>query len=149
LLCCIAMETLVSNFGETCVPGDVRWIVPEEEFGESQALLRECVGDCLRRVFPAVSDRQVEDAVLKIRELNRRSFRRQLKSMLSDLGVTERGLSFIEDRHKLVHEGTLGGGFRENWGRYCKLVELLDRLFLRVLGYEGEYLRYSEQVRVS
>jgi hypothetical protein len=149
LLACTATETLVSNFAEKGAQGDLRYIVPEDEFKEKRAVLEGLLREALLAVFPRLSKAQVDDARVKVGEINRRSHRRVMMKMLEELGVDfdrQADLRFIELRHKVVHTGVLGRGIRESFGHYSSLMELLDRILLKILQYDGEYLRYSDQM---
>ena len=148
LLACIALETLVGNFAQHALQGDLRYIVPREDFGERSALasLKNSLKEALRQAYPGLSDDQVDDALVKVPELNYRSFRRLVKRMLNELGIEHDDLQFIELRGTVVHTGTLGRSFSETFGHYSNLICLLDKIFLRILRYEGEYLDFSEQL---
>jgi len=81
---------------------------------------------------------------------HRGSFRTLVKKMLAQLKIeyTQDDLRFIRVRDKVVHTGQLGKSFRETWGTYSNLIRLLDRIFVRILRYEGEYLNYADQWRL-
>jgi YD repeat-containing protein len=150
LLACTAMETLVSNFAEKHTQGDLRYVVPEKDFEDRETQLQDLLKEALREAFPGLSGNQVNDALVKVKELNRRSFRRVLKEMLRGLGVQydkRADLQFIQLRHKVVHTGILGEHIQDWFRYYSALIELLDRIFLKILSYEGEYEKYSDQVR--
>jgi hypothetical protein len=74
------------------------------------------------------------------------SFRQLIQNMLSELGVgyTTQDLKFIKLRNKVVHTGTLGKSFRETWGPYASLICLLDKIFLKIVRYEGQHVDYSK-----
>lgn len=149
LLACIALETLVGNFAQHASQGDIRYIVPKGDFEERQrsAALKSLLKEALLKTFPQLGDDDLDDALVKLPELNRRSFRRCVKRMLAELDIEHDDLRFIELRSQVVHTGTVGSGFRETWGHYTNLIDLLDQIFLRILRYEGEHLQYSKQVR--
>lgn len=150
LLASTAMETLVSNFAEKRAQGDLRYIVPEHDFNAQRARLEDRLHEALGEVFPGLSDGELDDARVKVGELNRRSFRRVLKRMLNERGVQydkRTDLQFMTLRHAVVHTGVLGMDIRESFRHYSTLIELLDRIFLRILEYEGEYEKYSDQLR--
>ena len=150
LLACTAMETLVSNYAEKHGQGDLRFVVPETCFQDKETQLRDSLKGALREAFPGLSQAQLHDALVKVRELNRRSFRRVLSKMLEDLGVVhdkKSDLQFIEVRHKVVHEGVPGKNPAELFRHYSVLIELLDRIILSILEYKGEYQKYSDVIR--
>jgi len=107
--------------------------------------LKSLLKEALRETFQ-LSDDQVDDALVKVPELNRRSYRRLLKRMLAELGIGSADLSFIPLRHMVVHTGLLGRSLRETFGDYTNLIDLLDQIFLRILRYEGEHLQYSKEL---
>jgi hypothetical protein len=149
LLACTAMETLVSNFAEKHEQGDLRFVVPEQEFEGEVARVQDSIKGALRQAFPGLCGGQLDDALVKVKELNRRSFRRVLRRMLGELGVDydkKSDLQFIEVRHKVVHEGVPGKNPAELLRHYSILIELLDRILLNILQYEGEYQRYSDVI---
>jgi len=147
LLACIALETLVGNFAEHGTQADLRYIVRKEEFEEKDTLasFKSLLKEALLRTFQELSDDQLDDALVKVQELNRRSVRRLIKRMLTELGIRHTDLSFIDLRHRVAHTGVLSGSVRETFGQYSNLICLLDKIFLRILGYEGEYEDYSKQ----
>lgn len=148
LLACIALETLVGNFAEHGTQGDLRYIIPRKDFEERNTLasLKSLLGEVLREKFPGLTDIQVDDALVKVQEMNRRSLRRLVKRMLAELEIEHDDLSFIALRGRVVHAGTLAKSFHETFGHYSNLICLLDKIFLKVLRYEGEYLDYSKQL---
>ena len=66
--------------------------------------------------------------------------------MLAQLDIEHDNLSFIPLRGRVVHTGTLGKSFQETFGHYSNLICLLDKIFLGILRYEGEYLDHSKQL---
>ena len=76
-----------------------------------------------------------------IPELNRKTFRIILKAMFTDLDVKITGdeLSrFINIRNSLVHEASFVT--KDYWQEYTLLISVLDRIFLKILDYNGVYL---------
>ena len=74
-------------------------------------------------------------------ELNRKSFGVILKAMFTDLDVkiTMDELSrFINIRNSLVHEASFVT--KDYWQEYTLLISVLDRIFLKILDYNGVYL---------
>lgn len=150
LLACTAMETLVSNYAEKQGRGDLRFVVPETDFGSEEARLQDSLTGVLQEVFPGLSHDQLDDMLVKVKELNRRSFRRVLRKMLDERGVDydkKSDLHFIEVRHKVVHEGVPGKNPAELFRHYSVLIELLDRIILSILEYKGEHRKYSDVIR--
>lgn len=149
LLACTAMETLASNYAEKHEQGDLRFVVSEKGFHDQESRLQDSLRGVLGEAFPGLADGELDDALVKVKELNRRSFRRILKKMLEERGVDydkKSDLQFIEVRDKVVHEGVPGKNPGELFRQYSILIELLDRILLKILRYDGEYMRYSDQV---
>ena len=63
LLACIALETLVWNFAGHGTQGDLRYVVPREDFEERDTLanLKSSLEEVLRQTFPDLTDEQVDD----------------------------------------------------------------------------------------
>lgn len=83
----------------------------------------------------------IDQMVSKIGELNRPAFKISLQTMFSDLGIdiaqTELD-KFVRIRNSLVHKGSfLTNEYSEE---YFFILGILDRVFLRILSYEGEFL---------
>jgi hypothetical protein len=77
----------------------------------------------------------------KVSELNRKSFRAILENMFEDLGilVSKEDLGrFIKIRNSLVHRASFLT--KKSWQEYVFLINILDRIFLRILNYSGVYL---------
>jgi hypothetical protein len=149
LLASTAMATLVSNFAEKREQGDLRFVVPGADFQDVEARLRDSLRAALAETFPELSEAELDDALVKVKELNRRSLRRMVRTMLEERGVDydrKTDLQFVEIRDKVVHEGVPGRNPAELFRQYSVLVELLDRIFLKILQYDGGYLRYSDQM---
>jgi len=119
LLACIALETLVGNFAEHGTQADLRYIVPEKDFQEKETRLKVLLKEALRETFPRLSEDQVDGALVKVRELNRRSLRRVVKDALAELSIEHTDLSFIDLRHRVARIGVLGESFRETFGHYA------------------------------
>ena len=150
LLACIATETLVSNFAEKGTQKDLRWIVPQKDFKKKRPEVETLLQEALQDTFPGLSNDQIKAALAKVLELNRPPFRDQVTCMLEHLGIEydDDHLKFVSLRHKVIHTGVLRAGIRETFGRYQNLICLLDKIFLKILDWEGEHLDYSDQVRL-
>ena len=85
-------------------------------------------------------------------ELNRKSFGVILKAMFTDLDVKITGdelRRFINIRNSLVHEASFVT--KDYWQEYTLLISVLDRIFLKILDYNGVYLditNKSERVNI-
>lgn len=93
----------------------------------------------------------------KIRALDRRSFGSILRRLCRhlDVPVTQEDLQrFIASRNQLVHEGRFTwqtarpeSGIPSPTGpaaEYRFLVNFLDRIYLKLLGYSGRYIDWSQ-----
>lgn len=87
-----------------------------------------------------------------LQSLNRRSFRRKIRDMLSDLDIPERNSQtlqrFVTLRNELVHYG-YSTQPTENWSndfeQVMQMAEFLEEIFLKILEYldERERLAYN------
>lgn len=77
----------------------------------------------------------------RITELNRKSFRAILEAMFAELGisVTKDELGrFIKIRNSLIHKASFVT--TEYWQEYTFLIGTLDRIFSKILNYNGTFL---------
>jgi hypothetical protein len=116
-------------------------IVNEEVFKESLDGLEERVRETLQDIFPHLSLDKIDKMVGNIRGLNYPTFRYQLREICKyfDVPTNSRERNrVVETRNKLVHYSTFctSDPSRE----YRKLLHLLDKLLLRMVGYRGEYV---------
>jgi hypothetical protein len=96
---------------------------------------------------------------VKVRSLNRTAFRRILKALCrhASLTVPSKEIElFILCRDYLVHTGQFycQGGTAEEWAKYqpaaspleeyCFMISFLDRVFLKLFGYSGEYFDWRD-----
>ena len=83
----------------------------------------------------------------KLRGLNRESFGRILKQLARDIGLSltsgERR-KFIISRNSLVHRGQFFGGGDHGVREYFFMLNTLDRIFLKLVGYSGAYVDYRK-----
>lgn len=88
-----------------------------------------------------LSESVEEQIISKIKELNRPSFGFSLERMLADLEInfTKSDLThFVKIRNSLVHTGSFTS--KEKWKEFTFILSMLDRIFLGMLSYHGEYL---------
>lgn len=120
------------------------------------------VPELTRIVRQLLVDRQVDSQLIdqiagpwKLNGLNRKSFGSQIKLLANELGLKveyrDRSL-FLACRNKLVHEGKFycNAATQEErkrtpplsstWEEYAFMVEVLDRIYLSMIGYTGDYL---------
>lgn len=139
------------------------FILAEETFLEFRTRIENPLRDLLSNMGVDGSD---QDAIFsKIGELNRRSFRPILKSFFRVIGLelSKRDLDlFIECRNSLVHTGRFFSEMAspevlkkykvsfDSIGRdeYYFLVSVLDKAYLKLLGYNGPYIERKIQDQV-
>ena len=111
------------------------------------------ISEAVNRVLEAngFNDKNVRQALsskAKTSALNRRSFRYFLKKLCETLEVnvsTEDLDLFVKCRNELVHKGrfycsTVTIETKDKVKEYGFLVNFLDRIFLKLLGYSGPYI---------
>lgn len=120
----------------------------------------------IRQQVKRIIDQQFEELSLspknslqemksKIAELNRKPFKSILKKMFEQIGlaVTEDNLDrFIKIRNSLVHKASFTTNTTQGrWQEYTFIIGMLDRLFLKMLSYNGDILDITnrfERVRI-
>lgn len=137
----------------------------------SELILDEALFKKLRPKIKDAVSKTLEDANVekdvrikmheKLGELNRRSFKDILNIFLDDIDfkpIEEDVKLFIQCRNKLVHTGDFycNNATPEEKSRctplpspaeeYYFMVNFLDRIFLRLLGYSGQYVDYRTLV---
>lgn len=147
-----AVEMLKAEFIER-IAGQL-WALPREEFAQKMPRLKKAVKDLLS----GNSTEQRTFIYANLPGLNRIPFSSQLRELCVAIGMSLEGeeLSlFVASRNKLVHEGRFycERATEEEKARLSPLpgpvvewfwlVHFVDRLFLRAIGYEGEYIDWS------
>ncbi|MFA6433775.1 MAG: hypothetical protein WCW52_03685 [Elusimicrobiales bacterium] len=67
-------------------------------------------------------------------------FSELLELLYQHFRLRRRKFKFIALRNKVVHSGTLRGGYRRSsFPHYLRLTDLINRLLLRILDYRGTY----------
>jgi len=74
----------------------------------------------------------------KVGELNRRNFRAILEAMFAELDITADLGKLTDIRNSLVHRASFLT--KDYWQEYTFLISILDRIFLRILNYDGVFL---------
>jgi hypothetical protein len=144
-----AMELLVGKYAER---HDSIFIIGEDEFKERLVEIGAGIRNVLKKAFEekytiALCGEQNE----KFKSLNRYTLRQVLKRLLKDFGVQISGQKLhdlMETRNALVHKGS----FHTNNAvkEYYRVISSMDRIFLRMLGYEGHILDCEQKwVRVK
>jgi hypothetical protein len=89
----------------------------------------------------AISDNAVKEIEQKISELNRKNFGTLLEYMFKDFHIIiskEELTRFIKIRNSLVHKSSF---LTHNyWQEYSFLINIVDRVLLKILEYDGLYL---------
>lgn len=154
----VALELLKAAMIEAEGGAIKEFILPEAEFDALAPELAQRVDDFLKEKQIKREHRQPLADERKLKGLNRRSFRALLTTLNKRLGLSLVGNEledFIASRNSLVHTGRFlceREGFgepTERQGRsvteeYCFLLHVLDRVFLKLLGYSGPYLDWSK-----
>lgn len=149
----VALETLEHRYLHSSESSISPFILPRGEFKEVASVLVSEINGFLKHRGIEEPDRS--KIAGQARGMNRQSFRSTAKSLLSLLDITletHEMDQFLDSRNCLVHQGQF----------YCKAVEkdeangrseplpsvndeyffmvtVLDRIFLRLVGYEGDH----------
>lgn len=156
--CFMALEHLVNSHAIFHKQGEIlpakkfdKFVKPEIKAGLNCAL--DSMKACLE--FNEMEIKSCEEAIEsmkeKIIELNRYSFAKKMSKFIDDINVPIENLSMeeikklIPTRNSIIHSGAIlpkSPYFGERQQRLALLRELLTRIFLTLLGYEGEYSSY-------
>lgn len=138
-----AMETLKAAFFREQGDKDAKfqfWVVPPDDFAGNREVLDdliEALGKHFSR-FRNLDSSERDSLKAKLRDLNRRSYRTQLRRMLEQLNVSHsKGelQSFIAIRNSIIHQGRPTEN--DGWKQVEGAASLFERVLLGVLGYEG------------
>lgn len=149
----VALEGLAHRYLESSEATLSQFVLPRKEFEKLAPDLKSEVKGVLRR--RGVEKRETSKIANKVKQLNRESFRavtRKLSSLLDlRMGSKERG-QFIDSRNTLVHQGQFyckavergeverrSDPFPSPTEEYFFMVTVLDRIFLRLVGYDGKH----------
>jgi hypothetical protein len=147
----VAVEMLKASFIEAT--GHPEYMMDPEEFAlllpDLKAALKSSVG-------AALNSPQRRCAYGHLQSLNRLQFREVLKPLCDFLGleVNDEDLSlFVKSRNNLIHHGRFTsdrryklegtGNFNDSTQEYFWLAHFVDRLFLRLVDYDGPYFDWS------
>lgn len=107
-----------------------------------QASCRDVLGEsCTKETANAICSRD------KLEALNRRSFRHLLNKLSKHVGFSpsDPDMSrFVDNRNSLVHTGRFLSD--DPLAEWLFLLNMLDRLYLKLLGYSGPYLNWTRPV---
>ena len=129
------------------------FILPEEEF----AALRKTVANALKDIGgEAIAKPHLNEMKGKIGELNRRALRRKIEILVAKWQVPMQGIhdKRIQDaltaRNKVVHTGRHEKALETDpglWGHVTVVRELVVRIILTALRFQGEYITYLDGAR--
>jgi hypothetical protein len=154
----VALEKLKAVF--LSQPGTTakEYIVEQDEFCRLIEPIRKAIDTVLKEASVNADSRKAITTKAKITGLNRRSFGYAIRKLCKviNLKVDERDLQlFVQGRNKLVHEGDFYCQVATPEERaecpplpsraeeYYFLVNFLDKIFLKLLGYSGPYVDYN------
>jgi len=140
----VALECLVSAYAED-KHDDLIFCERMEDF---QPVVAELVWPILADCFPHRAELLCRDRSefrswkMGIRSLNRRSFKRKMRSMLIHLGIDAPASSLLQSfvylRNDLVHYGyPVSEKWDREFGKIIQMADFLEQIFLAVLGYTG------------
>ena len=151
----VAMEMLKMVFLELPDSPAKEYVLKEEQFNKLLGPLGSAIDQALKDEGIDEKSRTALCSHGKIKSLNRRSFRYVMDSLCKNIGleVEQNDLAlFVECRNKLVHSGQFycAAATKEEREKcpplpsktheYFFLVNFLDRIFLKLLGYNGVYI---------
>jgi hypothetical protein len=151
----VAMEILRSVFIALPDAPMKGLIIEEEKFNKLSPHLCTAIDEFLQTEIIDRDSRKAMCNDKKVLELNRRSFAYFLKKLRRhvDLRISEDDIRlFVQCRNKLVHYGrfycAIAKPEEQNQCKplpsklheYCFLINFLDRVFLKLLGYSGPYI---------
>ena len=151
----VAMEMLKAVVLELPYTFVEEYVITEQKFMELAHTLCTAVDDVLQKENIDKDSRKAICNDKKVLELNRRSFAHFLKKLCRHIGLKVKETEirqFVEFRNKLVHRGRFYWTIatqeeREKYKplpsrsyEYFFLVNFLDRVFLKLLGYSGPYI---------
>lgn len=159
----VALEGLKHAFLHRSKSSVSEFIISEEKFEELKSELVAAIDNVLKS--DTTIDRSQRQSIAdrkKIRTLNRRSFGYALKKMFQEIGFepTKREVElFISCRNKLVHAADFYCRAASAAERaeceplaspvveYYFMVNFLDRVFLKLLNYSGEYVNIGKMIK--
>lgn len=151
----VALEKLKAVFLAQPGASAREFVIDEAEFAKLMPKLKEAVSDALKEAGVPSSARG--EMYGKLRGFNRRSFADLLGDFFNSIGLRPSGREvqlFIQCRNKLVHAGEfycVAATVEERTRceplpsareEYYFMLNFLDQIFLRMLGYSGRYVDY-------
>lgn len=110
--------------------------------------LKDQTAELVGKLFPTLNDEQLGEVVGRMLDFNNCPLRNKLASLIAHFRVPIADGeidTFIKTRNRLVH--TLAFGTAEPAAEFRKMIELLDKLLLRMFGYEGYYINAETKER--
>lgn len=139
LVACALLDFLVGRYANKA---GARTMIPTALFKELAAELRRAVEAFQTRVSDPLHRTRLTYICSRLGELNRPPLRITLKEFCQSLGLnisSQEIAQVVDTRNSLVHrarfKGTPGGS-----EEYWKLMNLIDRLLLKILRFEGYYI---------
>jgi hypothetical protein len=116
-------------------------LIPSIQASVDEVLKKQAIDKCLRSAICAER---------KILGLNRRSFRHVLEKLCKEIGLdvpSDQMERFVECRNSLIHRGRFhcttttppDNSFEGMLNEFGFMLNLVDRIFLKLLGYGGRY----------
>lgn len=117
----------------------IGFILQDSQFKKVHHSVKSILGQQFKQM--SLCENTLKEMELKIKELNRQSFRTILETMFAEFGisVTKGELDrLIKIRNSLVHKASFVT--KEHWNEYTFLIGMLDRILLKTLNYSGVFL---------
>lgn len=115
--------------------------------GEKKKKLRNYLKEHIVELFPDIEGSDLIEMMQKTSELNRRSYLSMLGLWTSSLGlqISQCELSKVKDtRISLVHKSRFQSNDSDGKMReYYRIISLIDQAFLKLLGYDGWFMRFN------
>jgi hypothetical protein len=118
----------------------------ENFFNSKQKLLVERFKKLVNETFPDLPKEKRESLAAKWQGFNYPSFQTNLKNILKHFCVPfekQELRNFVKTRNSLVHEAKFRSSDTQVYEFYS-IMHLLDKLLLRMLGYEGYYINVTK-----
>lgn len=118
-------------------------IITEREFKKKRKVIKSALEQCFGDII-SVNGNEMKEIIVKIPELNRKSFKSILCNMFNRIGLTindEDLNKIIKIRNSLVHTGKFAKipDFTPA-EQYFFLISILDKIMLKILSYDGPML---------
>ncbi len=158
----VALEMLKAVFLELPDSSAKEFVLDQGDFKTHVQPISEAIEKILEQEGVEKNDRKAIFSEKKIKGLNRRAFRYFIGKLCNQIGfnVEEKEIRlFVECRDELVHKGRFYCEVATNEERekcpplpsktdeYFFLVNFLDRIFLKLLGYSGTYIDWRAPER--